>query len=112
MKAQQAPGTGLAGEARQTFRSAPDQVASIMKNRISGGTTQAIRIRHSSVNTQLSGDENRLARSQPRTPDRLIGGGKRSAGAVRKKYCDASVVMAITAPPAQPSVRRDSSGTT
>ena len=41
MKAQQAPGCGLSGDARQASRSVPDQTASMKKNRSNGGTIQA-----------------------------------------------------------------------
>src|SRR5580704_17169386 len=100
MKAQHAPGSGLPGDARQAVRSAPDHVASTTRNLINGGTTHAIRSTQRNVNKQLSGDENRFARSQPTAPDRVTGGGKRSAGVWRKKYCEvsAAVLIAVTVP--------------
>src|SRR5580692_240354 len=113
MKAQQAPGVGLTGEARQALRSVPDHVASIRRNRSSGGTTQAMKSRQINVNTTLNGDENKLARSQPMAPDRAIGTGKLSAGDRRRKNCGLSlkVAIALIAPRCQRDARRDSSKT-
>src|ERR1700722_1302111 len=109
MKAQQAPGAGLPGDARQALRSAPVQVASMRKNRNSGGTTHAMRRTQISVNTTLNSDENRLARSQPMVPDRVFGGGKLSAGDRRRKNSGLSdsTTTAVTAPQWLRSARRD-----
>src|ERR1700733_3408173 len=111
MKAQQAPGVGLPGDARQALRSAPVQVASMRKNRNSGGTTHAMKRTQIRVSTTLNGDENRLARSQPTIPDRVFGGGKVSAGDRRRKNCGLSdnTTIAVSAPQWLRSARRDSS---
>ena len=70
----------MPGVARQASRSAPDQTASMRKNRSSGGTAQAINSTQISVSTTFAGDENRLARSQPKAPVAASGGGSFSAG--------------------------------
>ena len=54
------------------------------RNRMSGGTIQAMKRIAISVSAILNGDENKLARSQPNTPARDDGGGRLAAGAWRK----------------------------
>src|SRR5271167_4824655 len=108
--AQHAPITGCSGGARQTSPSLPDHTASMRKNRSSGGTTQAMHRMQTSVSAILPGDENRFARIQPTAPARLCGGGKRSAGVVRRKLRGVSEIaaIAVSAPPLRFVARRDS----
>src|SRR5215467_3791092 len=99
-KAQHAPASGRASEARQASRSVPLQVASMMRNLSSGGTIHTIRRITRIVIRMLNGPENRLARAQPIAPVMVAGGGSASIGKLRTKAgCLKSVaVMARPSP--------------
>src|ERR1700722_13175678 len=125
MNAQQAPGLGRAGEARQAKPSAPVQVASMRKKRTSGGTAQAISATPSTVSTMLAGPENRLARIQPNAPARADGGGsgshapapphprrQRLAPPLPQECLVADYAHRLSAPQSRPSARRNSSTAT
>src|SRR5262245_37581561 len=68
--AQQAPCSGP----RHAVRSLPLQVASMIRNRTSGGMTQTSSAMTRMVSTAFIGDENRLARIQPIGPVAITGG--------------------------------------
>src|SRR5579863_6138073 len=93
MKAQQAPGSGSCGDARQAWPSLPDHTAPKRKKRSNGGSAQPIKRKLTRVSAILPGDENRFSRSQPNSPARSAGGGRRSVGA-RRKYAF-SIIAAI-----------------
>src|SRR6202011_1876417 len=98
--AQHAPASGRMSEARQASRSAPLQVASMMRNLSSGGTTHTIIRMTRIVIMMLNGPDSRLARTQPSAPVMAIGGGSASIGMLRTKPgCLKSVAVMTRASP-------------
>src|SRR5262245_32338378 len=97
MNGQQAPTGRPSVSARQSVRLVPDQTASMMRKRTSGGRTMTMSSALSSVRIMLSTPPNSRRRTKPSIPLVAKGGGSGAISSRRTYVSIAAVSMAASA---------------